>query len=141
MTARNMDPRERFMLKVVKADSGCWEWTGADRGGYGRFHLRPGRVVAAHRFAYETFVGQIPVGLEIDHLCRNRGCVNPIHLEPVDHAENRRRARLTHCRRGHLFDNANTYTHASGKRYCRACNVEHQRKFQARRRQQERTAA
>ena len=80
---------ERFWEKVNKsAPNGCWEWTaGLFATGYGGFQYG-GRPVAAHRWAYEALVGPIPEGLELDHLCRNRKCVNPAHMEPVTHKEN-----------------------------------------------------
>lgn len=84
---------ERFFQFCTPGD-GCWEWTGArqpdGRYDYGMFWDGT-RAVRAHRFAYELLVGPIPVGLELDHLCRNPPCVNPAHLEPVTHAENIRR--------------------------------------------------
>ena len=88
---------ERWWAKFQREPGGCWLWTGAvDQGtGYGRFHVRPGRVVGAHRFGYELLVEPIPSGLELDHVvdrgCRNRHCVNPLHLEPVTHQENQLR--------------------------------------------------
>src|SRR4051812_21072155 len=84
---------DRFWAKVqVGAPGQCWEWTATrDRGGYGRFYLRGG-LAAAHRFSYQTFVGPIPEGLEIDHLCHNRGCVNPQHLDVVTRRENIKRS-------------------------------------------------
>lgn len=72
---------------------GCWEWRGAiQSAGYGCFELRRDRPLLAHRYAYEELVGPIPDGLQLDHLCRNRRCVNPAHLEPVDHRTNCLRA-------------------------------------------------
>jgi len=64
------------------------------RYGYARFNIAPGQSVHAHRFAYEELVGPIPEGLDLDHLCRNKTCVNPAHLEPVTRAENVRRAHI-----------------------------------------------
>lgn len=104
--------------------SRCWRWTGSsDRQGYGRIGTTAGKNTAAHRIAYETFVGAIPAGLVIDHLCRNKWCVNPDHLEPVTQAENVRRwARsLTSCRHGHAYPD-NLRRTPSGSPYCAECN-------------------
>lgn len=83
---------EKIMSKIRKVDGcSCWFWTGFLRGGYGRMKDETGRLTEAHRVSYECFVGKIPEGLVLDHLCRNRDCVNPEHLEPVTTKENIRR--------------------------------------------------
>lgn len=80
---------------AVDDETGCWQWLhGTNSIGYGQLHVRhskPRRMAYAHRVYYERHVGPVPDGLELDHLCRNPGCVNPEHLEPVTHAENIRR--------------------------------------------------
>lgn len=131
----------RFSGPLAPDGTHCWQWTGAQNGkGYGSFRrarsVPRGRPRTAYGFAYELLVGSVPEGLELDHLCRNRLCVNPAHLEPVTHAENVRRAtaaavRITHCKHGHPFDEANTGILPSGKRQCRACGREKQRRHRA----------
>jgi hypothetical protein len=114
--------------------TGCWNWNACvNAQGYGRVSSgRPRLTIYAHRASYEAFVGSVPKGLELDHLCRNRRCVNPEHLEPVTHRENVRRGEAAEraaakrraapaCRAGHAFDAANTYISAQGKRRCRTC--------------------
>lgn len=104
----------------------CIEWAGwRNSDGYG--YVRDGgRDRPAHRVAFEREVGPIPVGWEIDHLCRNRGCVNVQHLEAVTHAENRRRGGLAQvaCRRANhdWSDSRNVYTRPNGRRYCAECS-------------------
>jgi hypothetical protein len=81
LTPLSCETEQRFWAKVEKTDS-CWLWTAALSKGYGIFRVQP-RTVRAHRLAYELLVGPIPDGHDLDHLCRNRACVNPAHLEPV----------------------------------------------------------
>lgn len=123
-----MSELERFLAKVEKGD--CWVWTGSRvPRGYGRLRLSsPRRMVYAHRWAYEWFIGPIPEGMEIDHLCRNPSCVNPDHLEAVTHRENVHRGEAgrnnrdkTHCPKGHRYDEENTAPRVGGGRRCRAC--------------------
>lgn len=119
----------RFWSKVsVTGISRCWFWKASlRRAGDGQFKYN-GKMIAAHRLSYELLVGVIPKGLELDHLCRNRSCVNPYHLEPVTHLENMRRgiggwnsSIKIHCPRGHMYTTENTYIYNLW-RHCRICN-------------------
>lgn len=119
--------------------SGCWIWLGPDAGaGYGAIQIN-GKTFGAHRVVYEMEIGPIPEGLVIDHLCRNRICVNPSHLEPVTFGENVLRgnsptainARKVECKRGHAFDEENTMILSGGRRGCRIC-TRHASKLYAR---------
>lgn len=122
------DPETRFWNFVDKTGpDGCWLWTGGNNRGYGLFWLggQPTQVYA-HRFAYELCVGPIPAGLEIDHLCFVRSCVNPDHLEAVTTSVNGQRRgeryRPQLCKYGHPYDDENTYVRPDGKgRDCRIC--------------------
>jgi hypothetical protein len=123
----------RLWARVEKSvgPDGCWLWTGSVSDlGYGRIRDESGRSVGVHCAAYELEVGPIPDGLEIDHLCRVRNCVNPAHLEPVTHAENHRRRRgftiLDVCKNGHPLEGDNLYLRTDGRagRECRACRSE-----------------
>lgn len=118
----------RFEANVMpEPTSGCWLWLGTIQagGGYGVFGKQ-----YAHRFSYEISRGPIPDGREIDHLCRNRQCVNPAHLEAVDHRTNMLRGtapsavvyRAGTCRRGHPWTEESTQWRQNGSRYCRTCS-------------------
>lgn len=121
---------ERIAVKL-RPDGDCWTWTGNVAGRYG--HVRDqGRTYQVHRLVYSLLVGPIPDGLTLDHLCRNRLCVNPAHLEPVSNRENTLRgfgptatnARATHCKHGHAFDEVNTRYRQNGWRACRKCQAD-----------------
>lgn len=124
------DDDKRFWSKVDFTGD-CWIWTAAvDKDGYGRFRT-PTTHIRAHRWAWERVNGPIPEGLMIDHLCRNPGCVNPAHLEPVTNRENQLRGvgfpaknvARTHCPKGHPYNTENT-RHHKGRRICRTCERE-----------------
>lgn len=127
-------------VPAARPDLGpCWLWTAAQTGGgYGYFRVN-GRSVRAHRFAYELLVGPVPVGLELDHLCRVLACINPDHMEPVTHQVNilrgigevARNARKTCCPQGHPYDAENTYWSRRGGRHCRACGRVRSREVRA----------
>ncbi len=132
------DPRlpPNFWDRVRVLENGCWEWTGtrqtaqAPAAGYGQV-IVDGQRCPAHRVAYEALVGPIPQGLECDHLCRNRPCVNPSHIEPVTSSVNTLRGdhwerRKKHCPQGHPYDEENTHRYR-GQRVCRRCDREGRR--------------
>ena len=131
-----MDVLDRLMAKVETSPSGCWEWRAAMfANGYGQFRHK-GQNVKAHRIAYELLVGLIPEGLTIDHLCSNKRCVNPDHLEPVTQLENTRRAtaRKTECASGHPWVEENIYTDRRGWNRCLVCHRDRSREDARRRR-------
>lgn len=111
----------RFLDNRVENFQGCWIWMlSVNHRGYGLFSV--GNVYyAAHRWGYEQFVGPIPDGLQLDHLCCRRDCVNPVHLEPVTPKENRQRAMRPYCKRGHRWTDETTYITPVGQRACIPC--------------------
>jgi hypothetical protein len=164
ITARQRPGRseeDRFWdLVSPEPMSGCWLWTGnLDNKGYGRFWERtesppragrrkPGdgfRKTHAYCWSYRYFVGPVPDGLELDHKCRVRCCVNPAHLEPVTHLENMIRGDTViakqlargMCTHGHPYTPENTYTYR-GARQCRECGRQSQRRYNARKRDRDR---
>ena len=127
----------RMAAKVRLGAGGCWEWTGVRQtDGYAKVKWRK-RMVSAHRVTYELLVGSIPEGLEIDHLCSVRHCVNPAHMEPVTHRENVRRTNLRRfgasslpgaCVHGHVLSKVGV--RRSGQ--CAECDREAGRRYRAR---------
>ena len=129
----DMSDDKRFWSKV-DASGDCWEWlAGRNPKGYGRF-WRAGHMFMAHRYSYALLVGHIPAKRQIDHLCRNPGCVNPDHMELVTSRENTMRghhrnvrlSRSNACLRGHSLTDANVLGSNEGRR-CRRCNREQSR--------------
>ncbi len=138
---------QRIWAQVLQDESGCWTFTGRlTGGGYGRIRADD-RDQPTHRFMYEALLGPVPAELDIDHLCRNRACCNPAHLEPVPPRVNllrgtgyaARNARKTHCIHGHEFTEANTMRSKRGRR-CRTCHNADDAAHRARQRARESTA-
>ena len=134
--------KDRFSDLIFIAENGCWDWQGAENGtGYGVFY-DGNKKCYAHRYSYSIFKGDIPIDLQIDHLCRNRRCVNPAHLEVVTCKENIRRGdhpnrckprNSPRCRNGHLYTLENTYHRPNGQRECRICMEDHRIKWESKR--------
>lgn len=133
---------DRFWSKVDRGEADeCWLWTAATNGiGYGHMYFG-GKMRYAHRLAYQNEHGPIPEGLDIDHLCRVRNCVNPSHLEAVTRQTNllrgqghtARNAAVVECPQGHAYDDTNTYRGPNGSRQCRTCRrLQNQRAYQRR---------
>lgn len=129
---------EKFELGSIPAHrpelGQCWEWkAGKNRQGYAKFRegATGSKTISGHCFSYKYFIGKIPSGLQLDHLCCNKSCVNPWHLEPVTGAENTFRGpspnrNKTHCKKGHKFTDINTWIEGPTKngrfmRHCRTC--------------------
>ena len=135
-------PEERFNAMITpEPNTGCWLWTSTiSRTGYGKI-WNNGRLVLAHRYAYEMAKGPIPEGLQVDHTCSVTCCVNPEHLEAVTPRENCRRtidrgrgnngqSVKTHCPAGHPYAGDNLYESSNGHRHCRACGARHKRAYE-----------
>lgn len=130
---------ERVLSRVSQDANGCWIWPGTKTpDGYGLIGIERIRTnKLTHRVVYEALVGTIPVGLVIDHLCRNRACVNPDHMEPVTNQENIARGRnaqreKTHCAQGHPYSGDNLRILPNGRRQCRTCNRQNMAAYRAR---------
>jgi hypothetical protein len=155
MGVSTKSPIERFLRQIAPTQlvpelGPCWLWTGAISKGYGRFGItiafKSYRMLQAHRWAYEYWIGLIPAGLELDHLCRVRACVNPNHLEPVTTRINllrgrgisARNAAKTHCPEGHSYIPINTFLQRGRKeslgRVCLTCRRERDRRRRAKKR-------
>lgn len=134
-----------ILRRCVPGDEGCWNWTGAvDKRGYGRLRPPNGSPKVSqlvHRALYAALVDDPTAGLHLDHLCRNRRCCNPGHLDLVTPKVNltrglgpiAERARAKFCIAGHPFNEKNTYITSAGRRMCRPCNARRQRETKARR--------
>lgn len=131
---------ERFWKRITKNKNDCWIINGSPaHGGYGQFGDKY-KKWKAHRWAWNYFIGKVPKGKELDHLCRNSRCCNPKHLEPIFHIENVRRgngglhwAKKTHCPRGHEYNQINTAIF-NGHRQCKTCHKIYARNWATRHR-------
>ena len=130
---------QKFFSLVEPGDGGCWSWTATlDEKGYGNFYAHD-QTFKAHRWAYEFLRAELPDGLQLDHLCLNKACVNPWHLEPVPGIENQRRrygvygSDLRRCIHGHEMTPSNTYVNPRGVRHCRTCMRDSLRRSRQRR--------
>lgn len=118
---------ERFMRYVMMTESGCWKWIGkiSKIGGYPHFGDEKWKTVRAHRWSFQHFNGPLVDGLVVDHMCRNRWCVNPKHLRQVTQKENivnrKQRVLKTNCGRGHEYNSENTWVSKRGSRQCKIC--------------------
>jgi hypothetical protein len=145
--------QEQRLFSKIEITGFCWNWLGKPRSQktkakYGTFWLGQNRYLA-HRFVYEYLVGNIPVDLQIDHLCRNTLCVNPDHLEPVTAQENLSRsfgmgavnARKIYCVNNHPLSGSNLFIASDNSRQCKICRTARMRIASALRTQRRREAA
>jgi hypothetical protein len=132
---------DTFYRRVEFKSGDCWYWRGfITKQGYGRVKLGD-RLYYAHKVSYLVSVGDVPVGLELDHMCRTRDCVNPYHMEPIPGVTNMLEgvspsglnSRKTHCKRGHALNEGNTYSDPKkANRSCRVCQRLHSETFRRR---------
>jgi len=139
MSKPTTPPIERALARLTVAASGCWEYPTLNESGYGVIGAGPrgGKTIRVHRLVFEYVNGPIPDGLHLDHLCRNRACANPDHLEPVTAGENVRRGERkgnqAQCAQGHKFTPENTRT-TPRQRVCRECEKQRGIEYRARKR-------
>ena len=137
MDDSTLSPVVTRMFKHLEVGD-CWEWVGSKTNGYGRVQVDK-RTLYTHRVMWGELVGPIPLGMHLDHLCRNRACCNPDHMEAVRPVENTRRgegnARKQRCPNGHAYEGDNLYIWVDKRgyehRYCRRCNIERNRRRRA----------
>ena len=141
-STRNQTIQRFWDSFTINPETDCWEWQRTLSGGYGVMHGQPiteKRQESAHRFSWFYFFGTYPdKGLHIDHLCSNKKCVNPNHLEPVTPHENMnvrgnsisyQNSLKTECKNGHPYDRDNTRTNCYGWRYCKLCRTKTDRRY------------
>lgn len=130
---------DRFWAKVTFSESSdCWVWTASKNpAGYPLFYVKGERLMVAHRFLYTQLIEIVPTEIDLDHLCLNKSCVNPQHLEPVTHQENSLRGNgVGVCKRGHSMVGSNIHYRPSGRRRCLACTKAYQKEYDMRKREE-----
>jgi hypothetical protein len=120
---RPFNTLENLLNQAYESQTGCWVWNGGvTNSGYGKATVNY-KTVLMHRYMYEATYGPIEEGLQLDHLCRNKLCINPEHLEPVTAKVNMERhyVNQTHCLRDHPLSGSNLYVTPDGRRQCKDC--------------------